>query len=168
MLASPVLAAPANPDSIILHTVKVFQNIWETGDMLFVASDEPSESAEDTFGLAIYDTNGTTLIKSRPLNYYQYNVHSVYFNAAQAADLTWGSEYNVRVLGNPTFFPMTEDITMDTTALSSYSWLTGTATESQNLLRLHCLDLAATLEDEWVIALITTTPEKQVLNIPKL
>ena len=33
----PVLAAPANPDSITLHTVKVFQNIFEGDDILFTS-----------------------------------------------------------------------------------------------------------------------------------
>lgn len=169
--AAPAHAAPANPDNITLHTVRVFQNIFENGDVLFVASydvdyaSEPSEPAEDTFQLAVYDTAGTTLIRSRPLNYYQYNVHSVYFTATQAtASLTWGSEYKVRVMGNPSFFPMTEDTTMDTMALSTWRWIEGAAAASQDLLRLHCLDLAATLEDEWVVTLIITTPEMQVLN----
>jgi len=169
--AIPVLAAPANPDSITLHTVKVFQNIFETNDVLFVTSydvaytTEPDEPAKSTFNLAVYGTDGTTLIKSRPLNYYRYNVHSVYFTAAQApANLTWGSEYKVRVMGNPNFFPMTEDVTMDTMTLSSWSWVEGAATASRDMLKNHCLDLAATLENEWGITLIITTPEKQVLN----
>ena len=124
VVATPIVAAPANPDSISLETVRVFQNIFESGDMLFMTSydvhyaTEPSEPAKDTFCLAVYDTDGTTLIKSRPLNDYQYNVHSVYFTATQALSLTWESEYKVRVMGSSNYFPMTENVTMDTTALS--------------------------------------------------
>lgn len=169
-IATPAIAAPANPDSITLHTIRVFQNIFEDDDVLFMASydveyaTEPDEPAKDTFSLAVYDTDGTTLIKSRPLNDYQYNVHSVYFSATQATSLTWGNGYKVRVMGSPSYFPMTEDTTMDTTSLSSFHWIEGIMDTSRDYLCNHCLDLAATLEDQWAITLITTTPERQVLN----
>ena len=165
--------ATANPGSISLHTVKVFQNIFETDDILFLVSYDvaygspPSEDAEDTFQMAIYDEDGTTLIQSRPLNDYQYNVHSIYFTKAQAdADLTWGSEYKVRVMGSPSYFPMTEDATMDTKTLSlTPNWIEGAATVSREHLRSHCLILAKNLEDsdDWT-DLIAETAERDVLN----
>ena len=169
---TPTLAAPANPDSITLHTVKVFQNIFEANDVLFVMSydveyaAEPSEPASDTFQTAIYSVGGTSLIKSRPLEYYQYNVTSIYFNATDAAALlTWESEYWARVMGNPVFFAPAEDTTMDTTVLSAGThWFSGAMTASRDLLRLHCLTLAALLETDWGITLIVTTPDGQVLN----
>ena len=177
-ILAPVSAAIANPDSITLHAVKIFQNIFEDDDILFVTSYdveygydsdtapektlEPSEPASSTFEIAIFD--GTTLIQRRSLNYYQYNIQSVYFDATGAADLTWGSEYKVRVQGTPTYFALVEDVTMDTVVLSSSYWISGTATESRTLLQQHCLDLAATLEDNWNILLIATIPNGQVLN----
>lgn len=169
-IITPVLAAPANPDSIDLITTKVFQNIFETNDILFISSydvsyaSEPTEDAEDTFKYAIYDTDGSTLIQARKLNYYQYNVHSIYFNATQASSLNWSSEYLVRVMGNPVYFAPNEDVTMDTMTLSSWSWVEGDAASSREMLVIHCLDLAADLEDAWNLTLIITTPEVQVLN----
>lgn len=166
-----ILATPADPDSITLHTARVFQNIFESDDMLFIASydveyvSEPDEDASAAFQLAIYDTDGSTLLSSRELNYYQYNVHSIYLDADLADGLTWESEYVVRVMGNPVYFPMTEDTTMDSMTLSaSTHWLSGTTTNSRALLTQHCLDLAAILEDQWEIALIVTTAEGQTLN----
>jgi len=103
----PVAAAPADPDSITLHTAKVFQNIFEADDILLVVSYdvdyavEPDESAADTFQLTIYDTDGTTEIQTRALNYYQYNIHSIYFDAAAAASLVWETEYVIRVWAIP-------------------------------------------------------------------
>lgn len=167
----PVHAAIANPDSITLYSIKAFQNIFEDDDVLFLMSyeveytTEPTEDASATFQMAIYGTDGSTLIQARPLNYYQYNIHSIYFDADEAdSDLTWGSAYVVRVMGNPSCFPMTEDTTMDSQTLSSYSWITGDSDTSPGLLTTHCIDLAEDLEDAWSLTLITTTPDSTVLN----
>jgi len=166
----PVAAAPADPDSITLHTAKVFQNIFEADDILLVVSYdvdyavEPDESAADTFQLTIYDTDGTTEIQTRALNYYQYNVHSIYFDAAAAASLVWETEYVVRVMGNPIFFAPVEDTTMDSKTLASTDWLSGTMSASRELLRIHCIDLAETLEEEWSLTLIVISASDQVLN----
>ena len=171
LLSMPVLAAPANPDSIALHTVKVFENIFEADDMLFLISydiayaSEPTEPAEDTFQMSIYSVNATSLIQSRALNDYQYNIQSIYFDATAAVSLTWGSNYVVRVMGNPAFFSPIEDVTMDTITLSSFGWVDGTAAESRELLRIHCLALAEDLEnsDDWTV-LIVSTPNGDALD----
>ena len=166
--AAFVFAAPANPDAITLETVRVFQNIWETDDVLFVISYdvdhtvEPDEEAEDTFQMAVY--NGAVLIQSRPLNYYQYNVHSIYFDATAAASITWDSAYIIRVMGNPVFFPATEDVTMDSTTLGLGHWIAGAESASRALLVTHCLDLAEILEVEWTDTLIVATLEVDALN----
>ena len=164
----PAYALPANPDSIEIHTAKLFQNIWTSGDVLLVASYEVNYATEptekDTFLLALYSTDGSVPIKSRALEYLQYNVFSLYFTPAEAANLTWGGEYKVRIVGNPVYFTPQEGTTMATRTLSSYDWIEGTMASSQNYLKEHCLDLAADLEMEWSVVLITTTPEKQVLN----
>ena len=168
-----VHAAPANPDSISLYTARVFQNIFEADDILFIVSydvgyaSEPDEPAVETFRLALYDIDGTTLlIPDRELNYYQYNIHSLYFDAAAAAgSLTWESEYRIRVMGNPIYFEPIEDTTMDTITLSPAThWISGTMATSKTLLKTHCLDLAAILEDEWSLTLIISKAEGQVLN----
>lgn len=169
--ALPINAAPANPDSITLHSTRVFQNIFETGDMLFVIrytvtyAIEPTEPASDTFRQALYGTDGTTLLYDRALNYYQLNVHSIYLDATKAATLTWGSEYRMRVMGNPVYFVQTEGTTISTMTLSAGThWIEGDASLSKSMLKIHCLDLAAILEDEWAITLLVTTAEGQTLN----
>ena len=164
-----VSAAVADPDSITLHTAKVFQNIFEDSDMLFLVSydvdyaSEPSEDAIDTFQLSLYSAAEAEM-QTRVLNYYQYNVHSIYFSATDAAALVWESSYKIRVMGNPAFFTPTEDTTMDTITLSSTDWISGNMSDSRELLRLHCLNLAQTLEDEWSLTLIIVTTDGQVLN----
>lgn len=150
---SPVLAI-ANPDSITMHTWKVFENIFETDDMLFVVSydvayaSEPSEDVSDAFLFQI--KNGATLLAQRPLNYYQYNVISIYLDATQAASLTWGTAYDVVITGNPALFgTITEGTNMVTRTLSGSDWIEGTESQSRELLRVHCLNLAEDLEDDW-------------------
>jgi len=171
VLAVEPVSAVANPDNIALYTCKAFQNIFEADDILFVVSykvgytSEPTEPAQDTFQVAIYNTDNSTLIQPRALNEYQYNVHSIYFNATAAASLVWGAEYNVRVMGNPAFFAPIEDVTMDTMKLSpDANWISGTATTSKVLLKDHCLDLAQDLELAWGLPLTTATPDGDVLN----
>lgn len=165
--------AIANPDSITMHTSKVFQGIFESGDLLFVASEdvayasEPTENAEYTFSLNLLDESNN-LIASRPLNYYQYNVHSIYLTAAQVTSLglVYGSAYKLRVTGNPAFFStLTENVNIDTQILASSDWNTDGTYTAKYLLMLHCIDIAEALESDWSITLITTTSEgNSVLN----
>ena len=171
--ASPVFAI-ANPNSITLHTAKAFENIWETGDMLFVVSydvnytSEPSESAETTFLTTLLAADGTTLLMSRALNYYQYNLISIYATAAQVISLglTWSSDYRLRVTGNPALFStLTEGTNMRTVTLSASDWNADGTLTSKELLKLHCIDIAETLEADWaVVLLVTTSTGEQVLN----
>ena len=168
--AVPVSATPENPDSITLDTTKAFQNIWEDGDILLVATyhityaTEPNETAASTFMLSLYDTNSSTLIRSRPVLHYQYNVYSIYFNPDQASALSWGSEYKVRIMGNPAYFTPEEGTTMATKTLLNWDWVEGAANTSRELLRLYCLNLAVDLGAEKNVTWIETTPEAQFLN----
>src|SRR4030042_568059 len=81
--------AVADPDDIQVYSAKAFENIFETGDMLFVMrynveyASEPTEDAEYTFQMQLLNSIDNSLIISRPLNYYQINVHSIYLTAAQ-------------------------------------------------------------------------------------
>ena len=170
-IALPILAI-ANPTSIIIHTGKVFQNIFETGDMLFVISydieyaSEPPEEASDAFLINLVGTDNTTILLSRQINYYQYNVISIYATAAQALGLTWETEYKLRLTGNPALFgSITEGTNMYTKTLSITDYNTDGAKTSKELLQEYCIIIAEDLEDDWVISLLTTTTEGgQVLN----
>lgn len=169
-----ITIAIANPDSITLHTAKVFENIFATGDMLFVMSydieyaSEPSEDASTSFLINLMSTDNSTLIKSRALSYYQYNLTSIYFSPTQvvSSNLTWGTEYKVRVSGSPALFPtLTEDINMDTKGLSITDYNADGTLTSKQLLQAHCIDIAESLESDWGITLlVTTSGGEQVLN----
>ena len=172
-IATPAFAI-ANPDSITLHTGKVFEDIFADGDMLFVVSydveyaSEPSETAKTAFLVTLLDTDGSTLLMSRALNYYQYNVISIYATAAQvtALGLTWESSYYLRVTGNPALFSsLVEDTNMDTKGLSVSDYNADGALTSKQLLRAHCVDIAEALESDWALTLLSTTSAgEQVLN----
>src|SRR3990170_93592 len=87
LIAIPVFATVGDPDSITIPMtgahmpVRVFQNLWATGDQLYVMEydvyytpDNPDESPAETFLMAIY--NGSSLVATRPLNNYGHNVTS--------------------------------------------------------------------------------------------
>ena len=84
VLVSPVYAVD-DPTSVSIGDCNVFTDLLEDGDQLYFVrydvsySPEPEEDAEDTWQMALYDTDGTTLIEGavRPLNYYQHNIISI-------------------------------------------------------------------------------------------
>lgn len=125
--AVPVLAV-SNPDSITAQSVYIFRNTLETGDWLVYLryyveyTVEPTEDATDTFQMALYD--GATLIATIPVNYYQENIQSIYFTAAQvtALGLTWNHSYTVRIQGMPSIFTLVEDTNMDSVTVTSFHY----------------------------------------------
>lgn len=173
VFTSPVYSV-SDPDSIDIYSCKVFENTFETGDMLFVAryniyyASEPSEDAEYTFIFEIMNTDNSTLFFSRPINYYQHNIISIYVDSDQvvSAGLVYGTEYRVRVTGSPAFFPsLAEGVNMVTRTLAVSDWNTDGSLMSKELLAIHCIDLASELESDWGITLLTTTTTgSQVLN----
>ena len=172
-ITSPAFAV-ANPFSITFHTGKVFENVFADGDMLFVVSydvnytDEPDESASTTFLVNLLGADGATLLMSRPLEYYQYNVTSIYATAAQviSENLTWGSEYKLRVTGNPAIFDsLVEGTNMDTRGLATSDYNADGTLTSLQLLQAHCVNIAEALESDWAVVLLATTSTGvQVLN----
>jgi hypothetical protein len=178
MLALAILTSPlyaiANPDSISIDSGEVFQNIYETGDMLFVMrgdtayASEPSEDVSDAFLMTLIDTDNTTLLLSREMNQYQESVNSIYASAAQVASLglVWESAYRIRLTGNPALFPvLLEGTNLATKTLALSDWNADGTLTSLELLRLHCLDIAAALETALATTLTTTTAEgNTVLN----
>ena len=174
MTALPVYAI-SNPDSTTMPSIGVFQNIFETGDMLFFCEElveydptpEPSEPATATFLMSVYGTDGTTLTRSTPLIDYQTNIQSKYFSAAQvsAESLVWGASYVARVMGNPTYFStLTEGVSKATVTLSSGQWYADGTQSSLMQLKTYCLDVAADLEDAWGVTLIVSTTDGNKLN----
>jgi hypothetical protein len=168
-------SAVSNPDGIAIYSYEAFENIFEDGDMLFVAyynveySSEPSEDADYTFSFNLYSENGTTLLLSRPLNYYQCNVISIYASTEQVIDmgLVYGNSYVLKIAGNPSFFSsLTEGLNIITRTLSSGNWNTDDVVTAKEHLKEYCIDIASELESDWGITLLTTTTEgDQVLNV---
>jgi len=156
----------ANPDSITLSSCKVFQNIYETGDTLFIFYQNvayaavPTEAASTAFNNSIYNTAGTTLIASRPINRYNYSINSIYFTAAQTtASLTANSAYVVRVNGNPTLFAQTEGVTMDTITLNPVSdWFTSATAVNQPLLQAYMITVVEQYETDSAQTLLVSVP----------
>lgn len=167
--ATAYAVQPADPDDISIRSVGVYQNIFETGDMLFVISCdieytvEPAGNASSNFLFSLYNASNSTLISPvRPVSYYQESVTSIYRTAAQvtSSGLVWGSNYRVRVGGNPTVFGnLTEGISMTTRTLSSSDWVVGNAATSREALRVWCLAQAAWMQTERGVALLVSVPD---------
>jgi len=150
-----VLAAPGNPASITIGDVAVFRNVLSTGDQLwFMRYDAnyasvPSEDPEDTYLMAIYGTDGTTLLFTQPVHYYQHNIISIYLSPTQA--LTWEGAYVVRIMGNPAVFdPLVEGLNMRSRTLGAGDYY------EQTVLGGYMITQAGILEDDWSITLLTS------------
>jgi hypothetical protein len=107
------------PESMSIPDVKVYRNLTETGDMLYVfeyniafTSDNFSDtSASDSFIFRLYDTDGTTLrATSSPYVYsffnsngYAHGVSSFYFSANDTKP-SWNSAVTIQLYGTPAYF----------------------------------------------------------------
>ncbi len=156
LLLPGIAVAITNPDTIGIADVYVFNSTLEAGDILvYVRYDvnygtQPEEDSEDTFLVAIYDTDGSTLLATRPLNYYQHNIISIYLSASDN-NLVWGTAYYVRVMGSPAVFGnLTEDVNMDTRVLASGDY------RSTTDLGGIMVTQAEILENDWGTTLLTS------------
>lgn len=148
--------AVANPDSITIPTVRVFQNIFDTGDQVVIVETkvmytvDPTEEPSDTFTVTF--TAGAASY-SMPLLYYDHALCAFYLTPAQA--VVWGAAATVVVAGNPLYFTtLTEGVNQRTYALSAGYWITGSLTESPGYLQSWCLTLATLLETSWGLTLL--------------
>lgn len=105
--------AISNPDDIQMPTYAVFENVGETGDMLFVAeaitdyTTEPTDyTASEAFLFELLNTSGNVTMFSKPLNDYGDRPISIYLTATQvtAAGITSGDALILKVRGNPLIF----------------------------------------------------------------
>ncbi len=154
LLGGIVVSAIGNPDYVVIGDAYVFRNATETGDQLyFVRYDvsynvTPEENAEDTWQMALYDSSDN-LIATRPLNYYQHNIISIYLTPSQA--LTWQGSHYVRIQGMPSIFgALIEGTNMRTRTLGG-----GDYYESTSLGGIM-ITQAGILEDDWAIDLLTS------------
>jgi len=117
LVASPVLAM-ANPNGIAFYCVgtqpvyKVFYNVLESDDMLFVAEQyvhyavTQNITASEAFLFEVLNTTGNDTIASIPLNEYEAKPISIYLSATQVAtaNITVGDALILRIMGNPLIF----------------------------------------------------------------
>ena len=117
ILALPVLAI-SNPDTVSFSCTdsnpvyKVFYNVLEADDMMFVAeqfidySTTPNETASDAFLFEVLNTAGNVTIASTGINQYGAKPVSIYLTATQvtAAGISVNDTLILRLTGNPLLF----------------------------------------------------------------
>lgn len=162
LITSPVLAI-ANPDTIAFASsgagrYKVFENVQETGDMLFVAesyihyASEPDDyTASEAFSFQLLNVAGDTVLLQTAITDYEDTVISIYQTAAQVlanADLSSGTLYNLRIAGNPAMFGApTEGTNMATKPLTADDWLDQSEYSGvDSWLYTFCITVVANIE----------------------
>jgi len=168
--ATPVFAVFPDPDEIYFGTkspvsyVRCYENVAETGDMLFLAEGwvkydpaTPPGTATDYYIFEVRNVANTAVLISRPLQSYGDRPISIYLTKAQVDALPLpfvsGSAYVIRITGNPLYFaPMLEGTDMITHTLSAEEWKDqSTAVEGDpdtNPLRNACIYIATNMEEE--------------------
>jgi len=139
--------AISDPDSISIESVRVFQNIAEADDQLYIIeykvtyTVEPTEDSRDAFFAGI--TDGTSMLSTIPLRNYGHSFISIYLDSASA--LTWeGAGYFVRLSGNPTVFTsLTLGVNVASVAVVSTDWIDGTLSGT-----------TPTLLKDWIIVVV--------------
>ena len=149
-----IALAISSPSSIYISDVYVFRGLLEPNDQLFYMrysvnyNPDPVEYPSSTFLMAIYD--GTTLKYTRPVNYYDHNIISIYLTSAQA--LTWGSGYIVKIMGSPAYFdPLIEGTNVASRGLGPGDY------REINVLGSIMLAQAKILQDAWIVTLLTSS-----------
>lgn len=183
IVAAPVLAYVEDLESLSIPTngVRVFRNLAETGDILYVfeydiafTSDNYSATpASDSMLFRLYDTDGTTLLlTTRPYVYpyfesngYGLGVASFYFAAADANIPTWGDTVTIELYGTPAYFSPTQThtYTVTTTDYSTGSTTDDERAEMSAFVLILCDRLTAAYSDQGLI-LKTTSDAGIVLS----
>jgi len=166
LIVSPALAI-TNPDDIDfgsgnLPLYKIFENVQETGDMLFVAeglveyanpADYAPYKADESYLFEILSTDGSDTLLSTPLNDYGDRPISIYQTATQVEDAGFisGTAYGFRITGNPLMFvsPVGNSVTTYLTDEDYVDQLLGVdgGVASDNPLRNFLIIMAENIED---------------------
>ena len=154
LLTSGVTLAIGNPDYVLIADVYAFRDVLESGDQLYFTRYDVSygtnqtEEAEDTWQMALYDSSGT-LVATRPFNYYQHNIISIYLTPTQA--IAWEGAHSVKIRGSPSVFgDLIEGTNMVTKVLAPGDYYEKTS------LQEILVEQAKELEDDWNITLLTS------------
>jgi len=165
LITLPVLAI-ANPATIAFTSsgagrYKVFENVYETGDMLFVAESyinyDPAPGtptdymASEAFSFQLLNAAGDTTILQTAITEFEDTVISIYQTAAQVianADLVSGTLYNFRLIGNPSIFGAgIEGTNMATKPLTADDWLDQSEYDgTDSWLYVFCIAVVSNIE----------------------
>lgn len=127
--AVPVFAM-SDPESITMNSVRVFQNVWDSGDQLWIVDYSinydtlPTEAPSAAFYIGIWDGVTYTDVHRTADSYGRFFT-SFYLDSGDA--LTWDYGYTVKVLGSTTYFPViTEGVNQASVVISSDNYVDGT------------------------------------------
>lgn len=156
---SSLVFAIVNPDSIDIGSYKVFENVLETGDMLFIAEGqvtyaiEPTDyTADEAFIFQVLNTAGNVTLVSTTLQAYGDRPISIYQTSDQVASvgLVSGTAYKIRIMGNPAIFPSqvgnSVNKTLDAADYIDYSITANTTIPNVNDMRNFCIEIAVNME----------------------
>jgi hypothetical protein len=172
ILASPAFAYIATPAIFDIVDVRVFRNLAETGDSLYVFEYRISDNAGvynstgnysdtpaiDSWQFRLFDVDGTTLkATSTPYVYpyfesngYGMGVSSFYFGASDNAS-AWGNAVIVNMLGSPSYYSPAISYSYPPLAASNYMTANITS-DSQDALASYVLLLSDRLSSNYNIA----------------
>ena len=162
--AAPVYADTPYPDGDpTIESLNVYRNLLETGDFLLLIyanipydAPVPDDLVTETYIWRMIDTDNITELGST-VGYavndkgYGLNVSSMYWSADNVTSqgLVWGTEYTVRLSGNPAAFdtPRTYNFTIDST---DYTGKVATA-DVQEEMGVRIITIATELNIKWAL-----------------
>lgn len=172
------IAYPVNPT--IIRSTYVYHHCLETNDQLYFIdyfieyAAIPTETVTEAFVVTLIDTDGVTQLKSvAPFTFiwtgyahkgYNRGMVAIYFTAAEAAALTWGAAYTIRIAGNPLLaWPGAPPST--TAAIDYWSSSSGIGT-TQTELSSQILYLAQALTPIWSLSMTQELASGTLLDAP--
>jgi len=168
-----------SPSSITIDDVRVYRNLAETGDSLYVFQHEeaftsdnyPVTPASDSFLFRLYGADNITKATVSPYVYpyfetngYGSGVSSFYFGASDNAPV-WGSAVRIEVVPSPAFFDSVDSVSyvITPTDYTSSTSQEANRSELENFVFLLCDRLEAIYTDTSVV-LKTTSDSGIVLS----
>lgn len=145
------------PTAFQIESVKVFASYLESGDMLFVLSNEvimddiPGEDIKDCVKIQVLDVS-TVKAQSVPTQW-GYRPASVYLSASDA--LVWGAEYTMRLAGRDGKWTSTPSTDL---TLAAGSWVSGDS--DHYYLKDWILNAAERMGEYYSLALVTYSPDR--------
>jgi len=166
-VAPSIALADTEPDTLSIESSAASRNVAESGDILFTvlynidwddANDYPAAAADETFLIQLIDS-GTQIAAVAPYPFYNSGygngVVSFYFSGTDAAALTWGEPYTIRVTSQPGWI---DPIVSYDYALGSNDYCSDTdQDDNQEWLKDWIIDAAETIENSWGISDTLTT-----------